>query len=95
MCTALLTTLIYFRIEVFRKEIERLECEKECQTFLLHKKSETFANGKLLLKSAVGPDLFHIVDAYIEVIHNQNYDFLLFLVVFVIRTDAHKTHETR
>ncbi|CAB3225130.1 unnamed protein product [Arctia plantaginis] len=54
------------RIEVFQKEIEKLECERECQSFLLQKKSETFANLKLLLKSAVGPDLFQIMNAYIE-----------------------------
>lgn len=43
-----------------------MECEYEYQSYIFEKRSAEYANGRLLLKSAVSSDWFRILDEYIE-----------------------------
>ncbi|CAH0578003.1 unnamed protein product [Chrysodeixis includens] len=54
------------RIKFFRREQQRLECEREYHAYILKTKSEGYENGRLLLKSVLSPESFRILDEYIE-----------------------------
>ncbi|CAH0578005.1 unnamed protein product [Chrysodeixis includens] len=54
------------RIDLYRKEMQRLECEREYHTYIYETKSEGYENGRLLLKSVLSPESFRILDEYIE-----------------------------
>ncbi|KAF9799165.1 hypothetical protein SFRURICE_006425 [Spodoptera frugiperda] len=63
---ALSKDLPSFLLRLYRQQLQKLECEHEFQSYLFEKKSAEYANGRLLLKSAVSSDWFRILDEYIE-----------------------------
>ncbi|CAG4962113.1 unnamed protein product [Parnassius apollo] len=54
------------RIDLCRQEMGKLLCEEEYQTLLYKKKLEEYESGKNILKFFVSPELFGILEEYIE-----------------------------
>lgn len=59
--------LIFCRIDLYVKELDKLQCEEEYQSFLIKKNLEEYETGKELLRSLVNADLFRILEQHIEV----------------------------
>ncbi|XP_037299862.1 translation initiation factor IF-2 [Manduca sexta] len=54
------------RLKLYRQEIIKLQHEKEQKTLLLERKLEDYENDRLLLKSIVNPELYQILEEYVE-----------------------------
>lgn len=59
---------ILFRLELYRQEIQKLQHEKEQRTLLYERKLEDYENDRLLLRSMVDPELYQILEEYVEVV---------------------------